>query len=243
MTNNILMKKIFLLIIILLNAFCIEYFMINGIIENKTVDQMIDNFKSRGQLDHIDKTNRKEYYKIKKDPWMKAIPAFSNNGKSVGQPGDILVSRISPFDNVFGKLTGYFFGGHAATISHTGNSIYEIAGTVKEDYVKETFTNWSDSRDSFLGLRVNTSRENKIKFLDNIKNKFGEPYNYTFIFNTIKSHYCTDLLSKSYREVDKSLDLNDGFITSINDLILSKNTYIFYYQENVNRLTKIYYLE
>jgi len=35
---------------------------------------------------------------------------------------------------------------------------------------------------------------------------------------------------------------DDRFITSVNDLILSKETYITFYVENIDDITNIYYL-
>jgi hypothetical protein len=64
-------------------------------------------------------------------------------------------------------------------------------------------------------------------------------------------YYCTDLVSRAYQSVmvekDKqrhySRALNDdGFITSVNDLILSKETYITSYFEVIDEVAHVYYL-
>ena len=58
----------------------------------------------------------------------------------------------------------------------------------------------------------------------------GDPYNYTFVFNTKNAHYCTDILSKAYAVVDKDLN-EDHFITTAQDIIISEDTFIFVYKE------------
>jgi hypothetical protein len=77
-------------------------------------------------------------------------------------------------------------------------------------------------------------------------------YNFLFIADTHNKFYCTDFISRSYRyginpsAKDKNYPktLNDnGFVTTVNDLILSKETYIAAYVENRDGIRHIYYLE
>ena len=64
--------------------------------------------------------------------------------------------------------------------------------------------------------------------------------------------YCTDLVSRAYqsvmvdekdqRQYSKALN-DDRFITSVNDMILSDDTYIMFYVEVIDDIWHIYYLE
>lgn len=110
-------------------------------------------------------------------------------------------------------------------------------------------------RDRYIGLRIKEENNNKdIKneiietAIDISKEKYDNEalYNFLFFLNMQKKYYCTDLVSRVYDEAytriytdDKEYKskgyakrLNDdGFITSVNDLILSKDTYIHFYVE------------
>ena len=67
-----------------------------------------------------------------------------------------------------------------------------------------------------------------------------------------KKYYCTDLVSRAYQSAlidvknqktfSRSLN-DDKFITTVNDLILSKDTYITIYVEIIEGIPHIYYLE
>jgi hypothetical protein len=77
-------------------------------------------------------------------------------------------------------------------------------------------------------------------------------YNFLFFLDLKYKFYCTDLVSRAYQDAlipiekqrDYSRALNDdGFITSVNDLVLSKYTYITAYVEIIDNITHIYYLK
>ncbi len=77
-------------------------------------------------------------------------------------------------------------------------------------------------------------------------------YNFTYFFNTQYKFGCTDLVSRAYqaalvepeRQRNYSRALNDDrFITTINDIILSKDTYMTVYVEVIDDVFHIYYLE
>jgi hypothetical protein len=72
------------------------------------------------------------------------------------------------------------------------------------------------------------------------------------VIDTYNKFYCTDFISRSYRHgidpnsSDKNypITLNDnGFVTTVNDLIVSKDTYIAAYVENKDGIRPVYYLE
>lgn len=100
--------------------------------------------------------------------------------------------------------------------------------------------------------------------IDKIENE--ALYNFLFFLNMRRKYYCTDFVSRVYEEayekvVNSNLEYeskgyakrmnDDGFITSVNDLILSKDTYLTFYVQideedylGENKIVeKIYYLE
>lgn len=95
-------------------------------------------------------------------------------------------------------------------------------------------------RNEFIGLRVKEMNEDLldgvINYLDD-KVERRSLYNFLFFLDMTNKYYCTDLVSRAYsyvlndnKEVLYANRLNDdGFITSVNDLILSKDTYIAFY--------------
>ena len=110
-------------------------------------------------------------------------------------------------------------------------------------------------RKEFLGLRVKNITQDQIdaavSYAEEQQNKRAL-YNFLFIFDKDNKFYCTDLVSRAYQSalVDIrnqntfSRALNDDrFITTVNDLILSKDTYIMIYVEIIDGIPHIYYLE
>ena len=76
-------------------------------------------------------------------------------------------------------------------------------------------------------------------------------YNFLFFLDMDYKFYCTDLVTRAFQHVlvdeedqrnySKSLN-DDGFISSVNDIILSKDTYISSYVEVIDGVYYIYYL-
>ncbi|PKK97648.1 MAG: hypothetical protein CVV58_00155 [Tenericutes bacterium HGW-Tenericutes-3] len=125
-------------------------------------------------------------------------------------------------------------------------------------YRKETDEEYpyfgSNYRNNFAGLRVKDITSEQIDgAVDFAASKVNVSlYNFTFFLDLEYKYYCTDLVSRAYQDVmvepedqrNYSRALNDDrFITSVNDLILSKETYLIFYVENIDNITNIYYLE
>lgn len=114
-------------------------------------------------------------------------------------------------------------------------------------------------RDKFIGLRAvnpfkdeengaelykrytETAVERALEKADN-----EAIYNFLFFLNTRNKYYCSDLMSRVYTEAYEAVVKNkeeyrskgyakkindDGFITSVQDLVLSKDTFITFYVE------------
>ena len=111
----------------------------------------------------------------------------------------------------------------------------------------------SNYRNDFVGLRVKDITSEQIDgAVEFAASKVDAAlYNFTFFLDLKYKYYCTDFVSRAYQDVmvapedqrNYSRALNDDrFITSVNDLILSKETYITFYVENIDDITNIYYL-
>ena len=107
---------------------------------------------------------------------------------------------------------------------------------------------------NFFGLRVKNITEEQLQGVV----AFGETandtylYNYLFFLDLKYKYYCTDFVSRAYQkqmtveenQKNYSTVLNDdGFITSVNDLILSNDTYLIFYVEIIDEVVHIYHLE
>lgn len=104
-------------------------------------------------------------------------------------------------------------------------------------------------RNEFIVLRTKTSEAEQQIAVDYAVDKVekGAFYNFLFFLDTKYKYYCTDIVSRAYEDVyaqtGKKVRINDdGFITSANDLILSKDTYMTIYKETIKGEQHIYYL-
>ena len=119
-------------------------------------------------------------------------------------------------------------------------------------------------RKEFISLRVKNITEDQINSaVSYAEEQFNKKalYNFLFIFDKEKKFYCTDLVSRAYqsalldiRDQNALLDIrdqnafsrslnDDRFITTVNDIVLSKDTYISIYVEIIDNIPHIYYLE
>lgn len=242
------------------------FFVSNGFYENIYLHMEIQEFMKKGVYDTCEYigTTRVEYYKVSRGTYEeKGYETYyrpSINNGYLGSSGDILLNKKSPFEGIpfVYEFISFFFGGHAASPLglETSDGIYngeatmviEAAGNNEDgqNIVREIPNNWVTSRRrrETIGVRVKgLTEQESYQYIEQLKKKEGEPYNFSFLFNTKKSHYCTDLIDKCYREVNKKYALNDFFYTSVNDLILSKKTYIFLYKVQINDVMQIYYIE
>lgn len=108
-------------------------------------------------------------------------------------------------------------------------------------------------RKDFIGLRVkNITSEQIDGAVDFAMDKVDRSlYNFWFFLDMDYKYYCTDLVSRAYQDVmiepskqknySKALN-DDGFITSVNDMVLSDDTYIIFYVEIKDGITHIYHL-
>ncbi len=252
------MKKIIKKTIITILIAFVFWGIISTTIENISVQIQISEFKKKGVYDPTQGDKYTRYYKVSRETWQEEKPSFTQyeNEKIIGSVGDIIVglkSALTGYPIVSDFIT-YFFGGHASLCSDKyydhKNTIeeydsFEAVGYIEDDtYSIENRIFWNDDiyRDEVIGLRVKTTEEKRKIAFSKAVSFDGDAYNNSYIFNTKNSHYCTDFITKAYASVGINLNY-DGFVCSVQDLIFSKNTYIFFYKIVKKDITYIYYLE
>ncbi len=152
-------------------------------------------------------------------------------------------------------------------IMHPGNVPHDLSVTVNRSntnywlnprYRTETDRDFpyygTRYRNHFVGVRVKGATSDMIDgAVDYARDKVDfNLYNFLFFLNMEYKYYCADLVSRAYQSVmvepenqrlySRSLN-DDGFITSINDILLSNETYITFYVEYIDEVAHIYYLE
>ena len=240
--------KIFLIVICCLYLTA-TYFTIDAAVENHQIQVLIKDFKKHAVYPcQYSKTYDMNFCKVSNGT-TDITPSFSihpyTNEIFIGSRGDLLValkSAVSPWVNWF---MDFYAGGHAALIDgadlndpQEGTSrigtLIEITGlNERKEDVQIGYNDWlfdNYLRTQFVALKVKATKQEREKATKKAEDMLGDPYNYTFVLNTKNAHYCTDILSKAYAVVDKDLN-EDTFITTAQDIIISKDTYIFIYKE------------
>lgn len=175
-------------------------------------------------------------------------------------------SAILDEDNKFIEAVGFPAKGETIFdfILHRGNKPHNFSATVNKTsdnyWLDPTYRRSDDAlydgyyRDTFVGVRVkDITNEETDKALEYVRDKLDiNLYNFLFFIDTKYKYYCTDLISRAYEYALKGEEkrnkypkvLNDdGFITSVNDILLSKYSYITFYVEVIDGIVHIYYLE
>lgn len=238
-------NKLFSFFIILLLLFTI--FIIDGGVESNILNNEINEFKKRGQLVYVN--NNVNYYEIhpkyEYEDSKNIVRGYDNI--NIGTTGDIYITDRNPINDFFitdwlSKLTWI---GHCGLIyNYEGTLMTEIVGNKKrkDNVVKIKENDWfnNDSKHSIV-LRVkDISNNDKEKIQYESRKVLGCKYNYSFIFNSNKSFYCSDLVTYIYKKIDINLN-SDYFFSTGSDIISNDNTYIIYYKERVDTKEKTYY--
>jgi hypothetical protein len=106
-------------------------------------------------------------------------------------------------------------------------------------------------RNEVIGLRVRYATDETFNqaidyAIDKMNNR--ALYNFLFFLSTRYKYYCTDLISRAfahaYNEHGRRVNLNfDGFITSVSDIVLARDTFMTIYSNIFNGVRHIYFLE
>lgn len=227
-----------------------------AITKNIYSEILIKNFKSKGVFQEELSNDKIKIYHIESN---EEIPTYTiyNNKITPGNTGDIVISLDLMLDNAMvGSIISFFAGGHAGLVL---DDYKDSQGSASPDYTLES-TGFGDNTNSdifnknywyedyvcpfneVIALRVKTTEEERNKIISKAMALVGEPYNYTFFFNTKNTSYCTDIIGKAYSEIDVNLN-KDKLTTSVYDLLISDETYISYYSyKDNNGIKYIYYL-
>ena len=246
-------KTVLLIIYIIL--FLLIVFIVNGRVESHFVNSEIEAFKARGQLVYEDE--RARYFAVEaiydyEDTSREVLRSFVN--MRIGSQADIFVTSRNPLPgNPFvGFLSENMWLGHAALVlDDDGRQTAEITGNLSpEENVVSIWSNTWISGDSvspqiaLLRLK-NTDEGIRNAITEYALSQVGKPYNYTFLFNTNRSYYCSDFVSRA--SLAGGININyDHLATTGSDMIVSDKTYLAYYrerQENNGNITyDVYFL-
>lgn len=253
------MRKIVRYLLIILKSFLI--FVALGAVSTATVKNfqkimIVDEFKSKAIFEEEKSTDLVKFYRIDANEELDSYTVVGN--KIIpGVEGDILVSTQATLINpLISGLVSFFAGGHAAicTNKYYDHDIYldkdlsiESTGLNSGDNPTSIFYRdyWENDEvfKEVIGLRVKMTEKERKEIISLSSSIIGDPYNFSFLFDTVNKSYCSDLVSKVFEYI--GVDLNkDDFTTSIYDLIVSNETYISYYHYFDNKGIKyIYYLD
>jgi len=238
--------------------FFILSFSLESFVEQSIRITRIHNFTKQGVYQKDISTEDIKYYKVDKNI-DKPGYTIANDGEMLpGYPGDILVTPLTYLDNdVLERLMSFFVGGHAGIclgnyedydVEIYDDSSLETSGVRHgidscQAFDKSVWNN-ENAYDTVIGLRPKKmTDEIRDEILSLAMSHYGDPYNYNFTFDTKNKSYCSDLLSKVYKEIGINLNY-DGFWTTVHDLIVSKDLIITYYHYyDKNGVMKVYYAE
>lgn len=106
-------------------------------------------------------------------------------------------------------------------------------------------------RNEWIGLRIKgatqTDIDGALAYVEDKAQKESQ-YNFLFVLFTKNKYYCTDIVSRAYESVrneqgKQKYNLNRDLIAvTVNDLIISKCTYISYYVTTKNNVKHVYYI-
>ena len=250
------MRKILKLVLLTLQSALIFIFIgatSGALTKNIQKIILVEQFKEKAVLNEEISLLDTKFYRIESNEETKAFRIY-NQHVYPGVHSDILVSPDATLINSFvSDFVSFYAGGHAAIcIDYSddfdveNNMTIEASGVNGDDEAKifdKSYWITPNVFDEVIGLRINMTKEEKDTFVKNASNFIGYPYNYSFIFNTKKSIYCSDLVSRSAKPLGYNLNKDNG-TTSIYDLIVSKDTYIFYYHYvDNNGIKHVYYLD
>lgn len=230
-------------------------FLINSSVEFIFVEKEIRDFVSRGEL-YIE-VGSISYYQVPKKYAYEDADAhvfdITDYNKLVGSSADILSTTRNPMRGI--PFVGFFsrlcWVGHSALVMNdSGSEICEVVGN--EDNPKDNFVRIEDNTwikgdidsPNILCLRVkDLTQEQKTTITSYAQHQADEQKRYNFLFpiKMTNKYYCTDLVSRSIEEAGINVNY-DGFVTTGNDMILSKNTYIIYYRVKIGETYRVYYL-
>lgn len=253
------MKRNFRIALIIIRSIFLFILIWGGtitVVKNVHKVALVEEFKNKAVYQEDISTASTKFYKIESD---EATSTFTKVGKTIypGNESDILVTTQALLGPEFVRGTiSFLVGGHAAYVNgdygdynlsyiSKGTTTVEATGLNEGENLSQIFNSsyWIDSNTytEVIGLRVKMSDETRREVNSLVCSMIGDPYNFSFVFDTVNKSYCSDIMYKAYRKVGINLN-KDGFATTIFDLISSSDTYISYYHIYKDNVKYIYYL-
>lgn len=219
-------------------------FFINGTIERQIVKKEIREFMLRGELllpstNFNYDINRERFYIVRSeyDYEDTSFNTYNHSTKFIGSTGDILITNRNPLPeiSVLDPVFVHFWIGHAAlVIEDDGSKILEIVGndTLESNEVlisKNLFYLSYLKSEEVVGLRIKDIDQEKKEEIKVVKDSFlGLGYNFFFVIPIAKRYYCIDLITSVLEKTNININY-DFWVSTGNDMIINKKTYIFYY--------------
>ncbi|MDE7213307.1 MAG: hypothetical protein K2N42_01875 [Anaeroplasmataceae bacterium] len=251
------MKKIIKMILIGIETaalFIVVGGLTTAITKNIYSEILIENFKNKAVYNEEASSDMLQVYVV---PGEEERPTMERIGMTYypGDAGDILISLTSEIEIPFiHDFVSFFAGGHAGLVlgdyednldkTDTMDTI-ESSGLNDDLNLADTYSKtwWPNYKYPVIGLRVRMSEEERTRVIARGLALEGDPYNYSFLFDTNNKSYCSDLVAKAFDSIGVNLN-KDGFTTSIYDLLVSGETYITYYRYFDNQgVEYVYYLD
>lgn len=253
------MKRIFKIALIAIRSILLFILIWGGtitIVKNVHKVILVEDFKKNAVLQEDISTASVKYYKIASN---EEYATFTKSGNLVypGNESDILVTTEALVGSeVIRGTVSFLVGGHAAYVNENygdyklsyidkGTTTIEATGLNEGENLSAIFNSNYWINDSVykevIGLRVKMTDEQRHEVNSVASSLVGDPYNYSFVFDTVNKSYCSDIMYKAYRKVGINLN-KDGFATTIFDLISSSDCYISYYHVFKDGVKYIYYL-
>lgn len=249
MTKKIILRSLLVLVVALFGGM-----FLNSTVENIIIKNEISEFKNKGVLDNEKSTSTTKYYKVSRETWMSEKSSYIDlNGKIAyyGNSGDIVVGLESAIKGypIISDMITFLFGGHASFVCYPDkenqvDNKYHIESTLDDGVTLSEGNFWNDInyRGEVIVLRLKIDEEILQNVYTEMTKLLGKKYNNLYIFNTKNRYYCTDFITRSFEKFGYSLNY-DGFWASVQDIIVSKLTYISFYKIYNKGITSYYYLE
>lgn len=212
-------------------------------VENLKIDLTVSKFVKSATLIEEKSTEKIKYYEVKsKFELEEPTTTVIGNREYPGYMGDIICAKTADINYpILYEGVTYYVGGHAALcgfpyeskdINFDLGDTFEITGfgsdiTAK---VEDSYDFLNGHYKEFMVYRVNTTLENRFKAFVNAMSYYGQSYNYFFIINKDSKKFCSDLVSRAYKEVGIDLD-SDGVAPTILDIMSSPYVYLTYYSK------------
>lgn len=255
---------LYILMIIIISFFL---FLVNGLIEMKPVDLIIDTFKERGIFEECISINDQKvniYKVINEYDYEKSDTRATfrniNDSYIIGSNLDIIITNRNPLrfestaivQDIGAFFSKNFYIGHATiNINDDGTELIESVGNLptnngvrkhQNDWLKTEISKSNDAQ-KIIGLRVKGLNKEIIGQINNsLEDKVGLSYNYNLLIKKANSYYCTDLITRTLEEYNIKINY-DGLYPTGNDMIISNKTYpIFLCERSEKGIFNIYYL-